>query len=69
MRFVAAIFSAMLAPTLALAQSAAPAAAGNSTVVIQPVGVSQEHGDAGWRMPLWSTSDGRILALVALGGS
>ena len=69
MHFATAIFGAMLTPTLAWAQTVVPAATGNSPVVIQPVGVSEHHGDADWRMPLWSTSDGRILALVALGGS
>src|SRR5512135_465382 len=69
MRFAAALFSAMLTPILALAQSVAPAPGSNTAVVIQPVGVSQERADADWRMPLWSTSDGRVLALVALGGA
>jgi hypothetical protein len=69
MRSATALFCALLTPVLALAQTVVPAAAGNAAIVIQPVGVSQDHADAGWRMPLWSTSDGRILALVALGGS
>ncbi len=68
MRFATAILSALLTPIMALAQTVVPASAGDTTVVIQPVGVSQKQTDAGWRMPLWSTSDGRILALVALGG-
>jgi len=68
MRFATALFSALLTPILALAQTVVPASSSDAAVVIQPVGVSQKHADAGWRMPLWSTSDGRILALVALGG-
>ena len=68
MRFATALFSALLTPALALAQTVVPAPAGSAAVVIQPAGVSQDRADAGWRMPLWSTSDGRILALVALGG-
>jgi hypothetical protein len=68
MRFAAALFSAMLTPMLALAQSVVPAPGSNTAVVIQPVGVSPDHADADWRMPLWSTPDGRVLALVALAG-
>ena len=66
MRFATTFFSVLLAPVLALAQALAPA--DNSAVVIQPVGAAQQSSDAGLRMPLWGTPDGRILALVALGG-
>ena len=66
MRFATALFSVLLAPVLAAAQTVAPAE--KSAVVIQPVGAMQHTTDAGLRMPLWGTPDGRILALVALGG-
>ncbi|MGH8042813.1 MAG: hypothetical protein ACREPN_12335 [Rudaea sp.] len=62
MRLAAALFSALLTPALALAQSIAPAS-------IVPKNATNASTDADVRMPLWGTPDGRILALVALGGS
>ncbi|MBS0557859.1 MAG: hypothetical protein JSR27_10650 [Proteobacteria bacterium] len=68
MRLLAAIFSVILTPALALAQVTVPESA-TTAPVIQPVGTAHAHNDAGLLMPLWGTPDGRILALVALGGS
>ncbi|MBS0570067.1 MAG: hypothetical protein JSS28_05635, partial [Proteobacteria bacterium] len=70
MRIATALFSALLVPAFALAQLPAPASGAGSAVVLAPQdGPQGETGDAGWRLPLWGTSDGRVLALVALGGS
>ena len=63
MRSAIALFIAVLSPALVLAQTAVPAQPQSAGSIIQPV------GDAGLRMPLWSTPDGRVLALVALGGN
>lgn len=64
MRFATAIFALLLAPVLGLAQ----VPASRADAAPQIVGLTP--ADEGVvSMPLWGTPDGRILALIALGGA
>src|SRR5579862_5889058 len=56
MRFVFTLLLAVLVPALALAQAPVPA---DETVAVPNATTT----------PLWGTSDGRILAMVAFGGA